>query len=177
MASLRDLITGREEKAKQDRIKASAEDFAAKQDPQGLAPKEEGVTEDSFIPDTEDDMKRNGWKVGGVPFGPSAGAGAAAGDLGAVSKLAKLREAGVPESALTEAANNIRTSGSHTFMGPGGKPAMTVGESSPLGQELRDLGRAGATASEETAPALDYGETARVDGTGIARMNKRKGGK
>lgn len=125
-------------------FKKQSEDFQLKygmSGPEGVAPQEKGVQEDSFIPNNEEELRKHGWAVGAVPFGP--GGATAAEDSDVVGPIIqRLFGTGMKEGKIAEAAENVRIAGSHTFVGPNGRAVYTAGEHSPLGQELKAYGRA-----------------------------------
>ncbi len=131
--------------------KKESEAFQAKygaSGPEGVAPEEAGTDDslDQLVPSPQDELKKNGWLMGELPAGPEA-TGSKTGSI-----IAQLRKAGMEESKIAQAAQDLRLTGSTRFTGPGGKVVADIGYGSPLGKELTAYGRAQTAAAESRAP-------------------------
>lgn len=149
MTTLREILNGKDRAAK---VREEAIAFQKRMGAED-APEEEGIVEDSFIPNREKELEEAGWAVGSVPDPRSIGK-----KLGSI--LQKLRDQGFPEKRLIKAAEDVRIKGFHDFLGPDGKPFLTIGEkNNPLGKELKELGKELVAEREAKAPGFKYGTT------------------
>jgi hypothetical protein len=161
MASLRDLIASVQGRSpeREEKVRADAQAFSQKQDPEGKAPEEEGAEEADFIPSPQDEQGTMALKdsAGNTQKVPTLmGTAPFMGKMSGPSRIAILRESGMPEAKIAEAAENMRVAGSHTFLKPDGSLGTTVGQHSDLGQELKALGKANISKAEATTPGFDY---------------------
>lgn len=179
MASLRDLITGRN-RDQEDDVRKKSDAFRATQDPNGDAPEEEGAHEDSWAPDpiemhanaeAADTFGPGSKPLTGTLMPPEGAAGDV--DTNKSPLISQLLAKGVKKPMLDEAAENMRMRGSHTFMN-GSKPLATVGKDSALGQELLNMGRDNAAAAQDAAPSIQYGDDG-VSGTSMQQPSTRQG--
>lgn len=168
MASLKDKLQGKDPDLEAKRKKDSLE--FQKQMGMEDVPEEPGIEEGDFLPNRDKELGAAGFQQGMVPFGPGGGlaseaATAAGEETGGQSLVQKLRDKGIPQEKIDKAAAEIRVKGSHTFVDDAGRPVMTVGEKSPLGQELKSMGQASVNESNSRAPGFRYSEEA-VSGEG-----------
>lgn len=87
-------------------------------------------------------------------------------------RIRQLMEGGMPEAKIAEMAQNVRTAGSHQAVDEGGKLVATVGEHSPLGQELKGYGREATNAANEAAPTARYFDRNTVEMHNVEMPNK-----
>lgn len=159
MPSLRDLIQGKDQD--EQKIKNQSKSF---QDQYGdedsdQAPVEEGIEESDLSSKPMIGPGGRPMKEGALPppGGWSSAEGTVGGGRGVVQRLI---DAGYDENKLNGAAEDMRLAGSHTMTDATGKATGTIGEQSPLGQELKRMGRDRMRAQNASAPSLSkpYGK-------------------
>lgn len=153
MPSLSDLLSGNDPD-QQEKIRKQSDAFRQQMDPSGDAPEESGVQDASFLPD--EGTLRKGTVMGAAPIPPEAAEADAPATGG--SYIAKMRAGGVPDTEIDAAAENLRLGKPHTFMGPGQKPVLTIGPSSPAGEELAQLGKRNVQISNNDAGGYNYSQ-------------------
>lgn len=149
-----------DEDKKQKEIKRKADQAAAQYtaDTGETPPEEEGVHEDSFVPNADYELHKAGYKQGTIPFGPGSSSILASEttptDAG-LGFIQRLRKMGMPEARIQEAAEEVRMTGHTSFTDPEGN-FQTIGQNSMEGRDMKDFAKANINEREANSPGFKY---------------------